>query len=217
VPNRPDPRSARLPFIAAASLLVLAGGLLLLPIGSPTAQHPAAASARPATSSARTALPGPAPGTPTARPSSPAPTTSASRPAAAPSAPRTAPADLLAGDMPDSYLQQILEQTQPADLPPAQERQLVALADQVLLADLTGQGRSAFPSYFGGQAATAPWTHVRIQAGIARRHTGTGNEVDAHLVYAGTDPRGQAQDRQPITIVLAQAAGGTGWQPVITP
>jgi hypothetical protein len=35
-------------------------------------------------------------------------------------------------------------------------------------------------------------------------------------VYAGTDPRGQAQVRQAITIVLAQAAGGAGWQPVTT-
>jgi hypothetical protein len=119
--------------------------------------------------------------------------------------------------MPDSYLQQVLEQTQPADLPAAQEKQLVALADQVLLADLTGQGRSAFPSYFGGQAATTAWSHVRIQAGIARRHPGSSSQVDAHLVYAGTDPGGRAQDRQTITIVLAQASGASNWQPVGAP
>ncbi|MFF4344721.1 hypothetical protein ACFY00_32975 [Kitasatospora sp. NPDC001540] len=118
--------------------------------------------------------------------------------------------------MPDSYLQQVLEQTQPADLPPAQEQQLVALASQVLLADLTGQGRSAFASYFGGQAATAPWSDVRVQAAIARRHQG-GGDVDAHLVYAGTDPHGQAQERQTITIMLTQSAGGADWLPVAAP
>jgi hypothetical protein len=116
--------------------------------------------------------------------------------------------------VPDSYLQQVLEQTQPADLPPALEKRLVALAGQVLLADLTGQGRAAFPWYFGGLNATTAWTHVRVQAGIARRHRGSGAEVDAHLVYAGTDPRGGAQERQAITIVLAQAPGSGVWQPV---
>ncbi|SEM72323.1 hypothetical protein [Streptacidiphilus jiangxiensis] len=215
--NPSAPRSARLPFIAAASLLALGGSILLLPSGHSKAESPAAA--QPARSAAPVVVPAPAaaPGTPAARPASSAPTTSTPSPTAAPSAPRTAPADLLAGDMPDSYLQQVLEQTQPADLPADQEKQLVALADQVLLADLTGAGRAAFPSYFAGQAATTSWTHVRVQAGIARRHPGSGNEVDAHLVYAGTDPRGQAQERQSITIVLAQAAGGTGWQPVTAP
>jgi hypothetical protein len=40
--------------------------------------------------------------------------------------------------------------------------------------------------------------------------------VDAHLVYAGIDPRGQALERQDITIVLAPAAGGSGWRPLVT-
>jgi hypothetical protein len=209
--SRPAPRSARLPFIASASLLALAGTLLLMPDG-PRAQapQPAAASMQPAATPSTASVPVPAP-----RPSrntAPAPAASS----ASPNASQTAPADLLAGDMPDSYLQQVLEQTQPADLPPEQEKHLVALAANVLLADLTGQGRSTFPVYFGGQAATAPWSHIRIQAGIARRHPGSSTEVDAHLVYAGTDPRGQAQERQAITIVLARTTGD-GWEPVTTP
>ncbi|MFC6600491.1 hypothetical protein [Kitasatospora paranensis] len=207
--TRPASRSARRPLIASASLLALAATLLLLPNGQPRGQAPLPVkpSTQPATSTSVQSVPTPA--AQASRATSPAP--------AAPSTPRTAPADLLAGDMPDSYLQQVLEQTQPADLPAAQEKQLVAQADQVLLADLTGQGRSAFPSYFGGQTATAAWSHVRVQAGIARRHPGSSSQVDAHLVYAGTDPHGQAQERQTVTIVLAQAPGDGGWQPVGAP
>ncbi|GJF30265.1 hypothetical protein KNE206_29650 [Kitasatospora sp. NE20-6] len=206
--NRPAPRSARLPFIASASLLALAATLLLLPNGQPRGQAalPVALSAQPTASTSVQTVPAPA--AQASRATSPTP---AAR-SASPNAPRTTPADLLAGDMPDSYLQQVLEQTQPADLPAAQEKQLVALANQVLLADLTGQGRPAFPSYFGGQAATTAWSHVRVQAGIARRHASS-SQVDAHLVYAGTDPGGRAQERQTMTIVLAQASDGS-WQPV---
>ncbi|MEV8099119.1 hypothetical protein [Kitasatospora sp. NPDC085879] len=209
--NRPAPRSARFPFIASASLLALAATLLLLPSGQTQgrAALPVAPSMQPA------AGPG-AQSVPVVQASRATSSTPAAR-SASPSAPRTAPADLLAGDMPDGYLQQVLEQTQPADLPAAQEKQLVAMADQVLLADLTGQGRSAFPAYFGGRAATATWSHVRVQAGIARRHTGSNSQIDAHLVYAGTDPGGRAQERQTITIMLAQASGGSNWQPVSAP
>ncbi|RKE03021.1 hypothetical protein [Streptomyces sp. TLI_171] len=217
MPNRTAPRSARLPLIAAASLLVLAGSLLLIPDGRPEVGHPPAAPewpTQPVTDANNGARSGPAPVT--SDTSSPAPTPAISPPATAPVGTRTAPADLLAGEVPDRYLQLVLDQTQPADLPPTQEQQFVALADQVLLADLTGQGRAAFPSYFGGQAATAPWSHVRIQAGIARRHSGGGNEVDAHLVYAGTDPHGRAQERQSATIGLIQAVGDTSWLPVTT-
>jgi hypothetical protein len=210
--NRPASRGARLPFIASASLLALAATLLLLPNGQPGGQAalPVAPSTQPAASTSVQSIPAPA-----AQASRATSSTPAAR-SASPSAPQTAPADLLAGDMPDSYLQQVLEQTQPADLPAAKEKQLVALAGQVLLADLTGQGRSAFPAYFGGRAATATWSHVRVQAGIARHHASS-SQIDAHLVYAGTDPHGLTQERQTITIVLAQASGGSNWQPVHAP
>ncbi|GAA2773089.1 hypothetical protein [Kitasatospora cinereorecta] len=214
--SAPRASNARLPFIAAAALLALAACILLLPGGRSGPQAPAAAPA-PANSAA---IPGPgsvAAPVPAAQPTDSTPTAETPSPSASPGAKLTAPPDLLAGDMPDSYLQQVLDQTQLADLDPALEKQLVDEAGQVLLADLTGQGRAAFPSYFAGQSATTTWTQVRLQAGIARRRPGGSTNVDVHLVYAGTDPHGLAQERQTITIVLAQASGDSGWQPVSEP
>jgi hypothetical protein len=197
--------------VSSAALAAFAASLLLLPGHHGTRAEVHVPPAARASAS-------PVPGLLTALPPTraPEPTAAASTSGLPSKAARTAPADLLAGDVPDSYLQQVLEQTQPADLSSALEQRLVAVAGQVLLADLTGRGRSAFPGYFGGRSATAAWRSVRIQAGIAQRRPGSSTEVDAHLVYAGIDPRGQALERQDITIVLAPAAGGSGWRPLVT-
>lgn len=134
---------------------------------------------------------------------------------AAPSAPaaETASPVPVAGDGPgaDAAIQQVLERSSPADLPPAVEGETVALAKRVWRADVTGTGRARWPRYF---SATAParhlYTRVRIQAGIARQ-AGPGRVV-VHLVWAGSDRFGHYREGRTARVLLARI--DQGWEPV---
>ncbi|AWN24795.1 hypothetical protein DKG71_00125 [Streptomyces sp. NEAU-S7GS2] len=104
------------------------------------------------------------------------------------------PGDGAAGD---HAVQRLLDRFSPADLPPAQERDLVRIASQIWKADVTGRGRNRWPRYFApGTHATAgargAYAKVRIQAGIARK--ARGGRVEVRLVWAGTDPSGTQRD-----------------------
>ncbi|MEU9056255.1 hypothetical protein AB0D37_38695 [Streptomyces sp. NPDC048384] len=163
-----------------------------------------------------------------AQPVSPAPSAAAAdttpRPAytSAPPASRmsvasTAPApDVVPvpGDGPagDYAVQQLLGRSSPADLPRAKEKELVALASRIWLAEVTGAGREKWPSYFGDELLRAPYRDVRIQAGIARSVNGEPDRVRVHLVWAGTDPASQAEDGRSAQILLTRQH--TTWEPV---
>ncbi|GAA1923675.1 hypothetical protein [Streptantibioticus ferralitis] len=193
--------------LAASSLLAVAGLFILIEAGHIT-------SARPPRSPARSTLSAAQPTT--------SPTPGNARPAGdgapsmmftlAPSTTATPPAVVAAGDGPagDHALQQVLDASSHPNLPPRQAQQLVALGDQVWLAQITGIGRGQWPTYFHGVRSGFVYHAVRIQAAIARA-SGSG-QVTVHLVWAGTDPAGQPLTDQPATIRLQHS--GTNWQPV---
>jgi hypothetical protein len=111
----------------------------------------------------------------------------------------------------DRQIQQVLDGTQPADLPSQQEHALVTLAEQILSADLTGTGRSRWPSYFGTVPPAETYSGIHFQAGIARRDDGSDAVIDATLIWAGTSPRGQHLVWQRAVVQLAW--DGQAWQP----
>jgi hypothetical protein len=118
------------------------------------------------------------------------------------------------GDGPagDYAIQQLLERSSPADLPRAKESDFVALASRIWRAEVTGAGREKWPDYFGTEPLRAPYRDVRIQAGIARTVNGEPDRVRVHLVWAGTDPAGQAEDGRPGQILLTRRHAT--WEPV---
>ncbi|MEU6175884.1 hypothetical protein ABZ832_28745 [Streptantibioticus parmotrematis] len=110
----------------------------------------------------------------------------------------------------DQAIQEVLEASSPRNLPTAIELQLTILGRQVLLAEVTGEGRSTWLGYF--RSTGTPWlyTHVRVQAAIAR--ASSPGHADVHLVWTGTDLTGLERDDQPAIIHFQQHNGV--WQPV---
>ncbi|MFF4317094.1 hypothetical protein [Streptomyces sp. NPDC001507] len=117
----------------------------------------------------------------------------ASPPAVAPS-PLPPHGEGVAGDQ---SVQRSLEGAWPADLPAADERELLTAGRALLRADATGVGRAQWPELFPdtGQVVVPAFsaTRFRIQAAIARRDGGPGKAV-VHLVWAGTDRGGTFTD-----------------------
>ncbi|KMO96022.1 hypothetical protein [Streptomyces roseus] len=96
----------------------------------------------------------------------------------------------------DPLIQQALDRASRPDLPPRDERLLLAA------------GRAAWLT------ETAGYTHVRIQAATARRDTGLDanwREVRAvvRLVWAGADPAGTLLDGRPATLLYTQNGNGS--------
>ncbi|MFJ3714110.1 MULTISPECIES: hypothetical protein [unclassified Streptomyces] len=119
----------------------------------------------------------------------------------------------VAGDGPggDRAIQDVLDRSSPRDLEPALERRLVALATRVWKADVTGTGRSQWPAYFSDPSPPrAPYTHVRVQAAIARQ--GAGGRVRVDLVWAGAGPSGEAADGRPARVLLHKT--DSTWEPL---
>ncbi|MFI1169178.1 hypothetical protein ACH4UM_37865 [Streptomyces sp. NPDC020801] len=119
----------------------------------------------------------------------------------------------MTGDGPggDYAIQQVLESSSPADLPRAEEKQLVALGSHIWLAEVTGTGRDQWPAYFGNELLRIPYRNVRIQAGIARSLGGSPSRVRVRLVWAGEDPAGEAEDGRPAQVLLIRH--NSAWQP----
>ncbi|MFF7451627.1 MULTISPECIES: hypothetical protein [unclassified Streptomyces] len=100
------------------------------------------------------------------------------------------------GAVGDRAIQQNLEAAWPADLPAADERELLATGRALLRADVTGVGREKWPELFPHSPAVAPafaTARFRIQAAIARRGDSP-NRAVVHLVWAGTDRGGTFTD-----------------------
>lgn len=95
----------------------------------------------------------------------------------------------------DRAIQEALDAAWPADLPPGDARQLLAMGRSLLRADATGAGRGRWPTVFTaeGQALAPAFDRFRIQAAIARRAGGGGRAV-VHLVWAGADRGGTYTD-----------------------
>ncbi|MEY9842732.1 hypothetical protein [Streptacidiphilus sp. EB103A] len=117
-----------------------------------------------------------------------------------------APAD---GPACDPAVQAMLDRSTPNNLPVVLEQQLAQLGRQVWLADVTGADRTRWPAYFTSPGSSG-YTHVRVQAAIARRTATT--TVTVTLLWAGTSPDAEPQIGLPGTVKLAQHADGT-WEP----
>jgi hypothetical protein len=216
--------SAFLPLALAAVLAVL--GIVLIthaPRPQPTTPatgagpSPTAAPTRPVApthaSKLRTSPPRLGPSSP--RPDAAAPRTPIPTPKR--TSATTAPAIPVPGDGPggDRAVQQLLDRSSPADLPAAQERDLVRLASLAWKADVTGRGRERWPAYFGSRSTAAPhgaYRGVRIQAGIAR--AASGQRAEVHLVWAGTDPSGAERDGRTARLFLKLDSPSNRWEPV---
>ncbi|MFD3920274.1 hypothetical protein [Streptomyces sp. NPDC058595] len=117
----------------------------------------------------------------------------------------------------DPYIQRLLEEEWPADLPAADERQLTELGTALLRADATGTDRSRFPAQFPQHGATAPaFSHFRVQAVVARRDENTSGRAVVHLVWAGTDRGGTHADGRitDLYFTRTQAKGNLTWTPL---
>lgn len=97
----------------------------------------------------------------------------------------------------DRAIQRSLEAAWPADLPAADERELLTAGRALLRADATGIGRAKWPKVFpDADQEVAPafaTARFRIQAVIARR-SGSPDKAVVHLVWAGMDRGGTFTD-----------------------
>ncbi|MFE7077078.1 hypothetical protein ACFU96_44030 [Streptomyces sp. NPDC057620] len=189
----PRERSPRL--LSAVTVALVVAGALLLTV--PQAPGPPPASAAPHGDD-RTPVASPASArthpAPTAAPA--ATVSTAPAPAVSASA-LPPPGEGVAGD---ADIQKSLESAWPADLPAADEQQLLPAGRGLLRADATGVGRSAWPALFsaGSGQVFAPAfasARFRVQAAIARSASPPGTAV-VHLVWAGTDRGGTYADRR---------------------
>ncbi|MCI3273356.1 hypothetical protein [Streptomyces cylindrosporus] len=183
------PRPPRLLMLSTILLAAAGVAVLSVPHGHqpPTATTAPAAPPNPAAVAA--APPAPTPTAGTAVSATPTPSTPAAVESALPPHGEGA-----AGD---PALQQNLEAAWPADLPAADQQELLTAARALLRADATGVGRAQWPDVFGdSRQAVAPAfaaARFRIQAAIARRE-GSPNKAVVHLVWAGTDRGGTYTD-----------------------
>ncbi|MCI0686156.1 MAG: hypothetical protein L0Y54_02800 [Sporichthyaceae bacterium] len=123
--------------------------------------------------------------------------------------------DPLAGSVPDDYLQDLLDGGPGPSTPAlsATERDAaIEVAGRVLLADLTGWGRNAFPGFWD-EPARALWTDVRIQASTAEGAGLDPVRVSVTLIWAGTSPIGEPVERRRSVVTVEQS--GSGWKPVL--
>ncbi|MFE3410717.1 hypothetical protein ACFXMT_21060 [Streptomyces mirabilis] len=184
------PRSPRILVIATVLLAVCGLGLLAVPqarepSGSPKAPGSSAPVPRSLAASAARG---------SAANDVPAPAHAASNPTRGAAVVSALPphGEGVAGDR---AIQEALEAAWPADLPPGDARQLLAMGRSLLRADATGAGRGRWPTVFTaeGRALAPAFARFRIQAAIARRDSGGGRAV-VHLVWAGADRGGTYTD-----------------------
>ncbi|GGY06584.1 hypothetical protein GCM10010358_69820 [Streptomyces minutiscleroticus] len=120
----------------------------------------------------------------------------------------------------DRAIQQALEEAWPADLPAADERQLLEAGRALLRADATGIGREQWPALFTDTAqAVAPafaTSRFRVQAAIARQDGGPDRAV-VHLVWAGADRGGTYTDNRITDLHFTRTSspkkGASAWKP----
>ncbi|MGW2841902.1 hypothetical protein ACWCWD_29455 [Streptomyces sp. NPDC001493] len=119
-----------------------------------------------------------------------------------------------AGPGADRLVQAALDNATPDDLNPTDEEQLLSLGRLVWLAEVTGTGRSRWPSYFSPQTVPPAYSRVRIQAVTARRGTGARSAAVVHLVWAGADPAGTFVEDRTATLHFTHQGETETWTPV---
>lgn len=180
--------------LSTLTLALVGTVLLAIPHGQapPALTAPSTVTTPPTGSARTTAASAPAGGRPTTG-------AAASTPSATPPRSATAPAlpphgEGIAGDW---AIQEALESAWPADLPAADERELLATGRSLLRADATGVGRAQWPHLFARSsqrlAPAFATSRFRIQAAIARRD-GSPDKAVVHLVWAGMDRGGTFTD-----------------------
>ncbi|MEU3281413.1 hypothetical protein [Streptomyces antibioticus] len=184
-------RSPRLLMLSTLVLAVAGIALLGLPHGQqPPAPEPATRLHAPAEPSSAAAVP--SAGTPTAGTTASTAPTSSTPPTVESALPPHGE-----GAAGDHAVQHNLEAAWPADLPAADERELLAAGRALLRADATGVGRAQWPTVFpaSGQAVAPAFATAdfRVQAAIARRD-GRPDKAVVHLVWAGQDRGGTFTD-----------------------
>ncbi|MFD4588286.1 hypothetical protein [Streptomyces sp. NPDC058434] len=206
------PRPPRLLLVATVVLAATGMILLSLPVNSPSSSTAPSGPAA-AASTTRSALPA---GTPPAEAGAPPAVDGASQ--AGVTSPSALPphGEGIAGDR---EIQRALESAWPADLAPEDARHLLGAGRDLLRADATGLGRSAWPALFGDpHQAVAPAfasARFRIQAAIARRD-GTADRAVVHLVWAGEDRGGTYTDGRITDLYFTRTTstkGASAWTP----
>lgn len=184
------PRSPRLLLTSTVVLAVVGIALLGLPRSNGPTAPPASTTAHAATD----------PSAASPRPDSKAALESASSTTPSVSTPPALKSALPPhgeGTAGDPAVQRSLREAWPADLPAADERELLTAGRALLRADATGVGRAQWPVIFPdsgeGVAPAFATSRFRIQAAIARRDGRPGKAV-VHLVWAGTDRGGTFTD-----------------------
>lgn len=177
--------------LLTAATVLAAGGYALLVLAGPA--DPPAGQASPTPSPRTEAAIGVAAPEPALEPT-PRPTASES-------------IDVLAGDVPDQALQDLFGDGRGS--PTIDTTEVIDVASQVLIADLTGQGRSHFPAFWDGSTHRV-WTEVRVQAATTAP-SNRSDAVDVILLWAGHSPGGAYVDRQRIVVTLIR--GPAGWTP----
>ncbi|MGW2572683.1 hypothetical protein [Streptomyces sp. NPDC001537] len=186
------PRSPRL-LLLSTTLLAVAGVALLGLPHSPQEPPP------PAPSPTASATTDPSPAARTHSVGAPTVSTASSTTSAAstPSVLESALPPHGEGVAGDRAIQHSLEAAWPADLPAADERELLTTGRALLRADATGIGRAKWPDVFrDADPEVAPafaTARFRIQAAIARRD-GSPSKAVVHLVWAGMDRGGTFTD-----------------------
>ncbi|MET8102204.1 hypothetical protein ABZV29_38110 [Streptomyces sp. NPDC005236] len=119
----------------------------------------------------------------------------------------------------DRAIQRSLEAAWPADLPVADEQQLLVLGRSLLRADAIGTGRARWPRVFRnpGQALAPAFAAAgfRVQAVIARRD-GAADRAVVHLVWAGADRGGTFTDGRITDLYFTRTSPKKGvhtWNP----
>ncbi|MFB8026867.1 MULTISPECIES: hypothetical protein [unclassified Streptomyces] len=209
----PSPQGSRTLLAVAGTLAATGCALVLYAMPSHHEADAPRTTPSPASATRPAALPS-ADATPpvTAEPSA-TPRAVEAAPAAIPSAPAARPLpEPGAGPRADPLVQDALEQALPSDLAPADEAQLTALGRAVWMAELTGAGRSKWPTYFPDSPSAAAYSRVRIQALIARRDNNHPADAMVYLVWAGADPAGTFMDGRTASLRFTRQA--EAWTPV---
>lgn len=183
-----------------AALVLAAAGVIILTTSSHLQADVATSSTTSVTASASAAAP-----PPSLPPPAPTPDVSDA------SGPQQTPPAYEAPQLSDEQLQAYLDEADPSTVPDPLRGELVALASDVLDADLTGQGREKWPSYFDAQPATKIWSDVHHRAAVVKWGKGGELVAEVTLLWSATDSLGVRHEDVASTITLVRVA--SGWSP----
>jgi len=120
-----------------------------------------------------------------------------------------APADqwraLAASDAPREDLFRLMRDPASSDLPPAVAAQASKVGAAFTVADASGEGRGAFPGWWGDRPPEPVASNVRVLAAGAASY---GRRVQVVVVWDGTEPDGSPLGEQTSTVLLEPTRSG---------